>query len=112
MESTSAYIVTIITALVFLLIATFIANAIRFEGGSRPRDPQKRKTWFWILAIVNPIVSFVLGYFVFKPDANVLIVARYMTALAIGTGIGFVVYIVIGYILSRMFPNGKIGHWF
>lgn len=112
MEPTLAYIVTIVTAFVFLLIAIFSANAIRFEGGSRPRDPQRRKIWFWILAILNPSIAFALGYFVFKPDANVLIVGRYMSALSIGTGIGFAAYIVIGFILSRIFRNGKLGHWF
>ncbi len=112
MESTSAYIVTIITALLFLFVAALIASAIQFEKGSRPRDPRKRKTWFWILAILNPMIAFTLGYFVFKPDANVLIVSRYITALSIGTGIGFIAYIVLGFLLSRMFRNGKLGHWF
>ena len=88
MESTSAYIIAIITSLVFLLLSVFIANAIKFEGGSKPKDPQKRKMWFWILAILNPAITFLLGYFVFKPDANIMIVNKYVTALIIGTGIG------------------------
>lgn len=112
MESTTAYIVSIITALVFLLLSAFIATAIKFQGGSNPKDPQKRKMWFWVLAILNPAVIFLLGYFVFKPDANILIVNKYITALSIGTGIGFVLYIVIGFVLSKIFRNGKLGHWF
>lgn len=112
MESTSAYIVTIITALAFLLITTFVAIAIPYEAGSRPRDPRKRRAWFWILAILNPLAAFLLGYLVFKPDANVLVVSRYMTALSIGTGIGFIVYIILGFILSRMFQKSKLGNWF
>lgn len=112
MESTSAYIISIVTALIFLLISAFIANAIKFQGGSNPKDPQKRKMWFWILAILNPVVIFLLGYFVFKPEANVMIVNKYITALGIGTGIGFVLYIILGFVLSKMFKNGKLGHWF
>lgn len=112
MESTTAYIISIVIALVFLLLSVFIASAIKFQGGSNPKDPQKRKIWFWILAIINPAVIFLLGYFVFKPDANILIVNNYTSALSIGTGIGFVLYIIIGFILSRVFRNGKLGHWF
>jgi sulfoxide reductase heme-binding subunit YedZ len=112
MESTSAYIITLLTALIFVLISALIANAIKFEGGSNPKDPQSRKTWFWILAILNPAVAFLLGYFVFKPDANMMVVNRYMSALSMGTAIGFVVYILIGFVLSKIFANGKIGHWF
>ena len=55
---------------------------------------------------------FDIGYFVFKPDANILIVNRYISALSIGTGVGFVLYILLGFILSKVFRNGKLGHWF
>lgn len=112
MESTTAYIISVITALIFILLAAIISNAITFEGGSNPKDPQKRKTWFWILCIINPAVCFLAGYFVFKPDANVMIVNNYVHALSIGTIIGFVIYILLGFILSKVFANGKIGHWF
>ncbi|SDG06639.1 hypothetical protein SAMN05421827_103110 [Pedobacter terrae] len=112
MESTSAYIISIITALIFLLVSAIIANAIKFEGGSNPKDPQTRKTWFWVLAILNPAVCFLLGYYVFKPDANIMVLNNYVTALSIGTAIGFILYIIIGFVLSKIFATGKIGHWF
>ena len=112
MESTSAYIITLVTALIFLLLSAIIANAIKFEGGSNPKDPQSRKTWFWILAILNPALAFLVGYFVFLPDANRMVVNNYVSALSMGTAIGFVLYILLGFILSKVFANGKIGHWF
>jgi len=112
MESTPAYIITIGIALIFLLLSAIIANAIKFEGGSNPKDPQSRKTWFWILAILNPALAFLLGYFVFKPDANMMVVNNYVSALSMGTAIGFVLYILLGFVLSKVFANGKIGHWF
>jgi sulfoxide reductase heme-binding subunit YedZ len=112
MESTSAYITSIITALIFLLLSAIIANAIKFEGGSNPKDPKSRKTWFWVLAILNPATCFLLGYYVFKPDANIMVLNNYVTALSIGTGIGFFIYIVLGFVMSKIFATGKIGHWF
>lgn len=112
MQSISAYIISISISFIFLLVAAFISTSIKFEGGSRPKDPQKRKTWFWILALLNPAVIFLMGYFVFKPDANIMIVNKYVSALGIGTAIGFVIYIVAGFVLSKIFKNGKLGHWF
>lgn len=112
MESTSAYIISIITTLLFLLLSALVATAIKFEGGSNPTDPKSRKIWFWILAVLNPAVGFLLGYFVFKPDANIMVVNNYVNALSIGTAIGFFLYILLGFVLSKMFANGKIGHWF
>lgn len=112
MQSVSAYITSIGIAFIFLLLATFISTAIKFEGGSRPNDAQKRKTWFWVLALLNPVVIYLLGYYVFKPDANIMIVNNYITALGIGTAVGFFVFIIAGFLLSKVFKNGKIGHWF
>ncbi|HTE01456.1 MAG TPA: hypothetical protein VK668_19350 [Mucilaginibacter sp.] len=112
MESTSAYIISAIIALIILLLSALIANAIKFEGGSKPKDPQKRKIWFWVLAFVNPGIIFLLGYFVFKPDANLMILNNYINALSIGTIAGFFLYIVLGFVLSKIFANGKLGHWF
>jgi len=112
MESTSAYIISLGAALLFLLLSAILANAIKYEGGSHPSDPKSRKLWFWILAGLNPVICFLMGYYVFKPDANIMVVNNYISALSIGTAIGFVLYILLGFILSKVFANGKIGHWF
>lgn len=112
MHSISAYITSIGIAFIFLLLAALISNAIKFEGGSKPNDAQKRKTWFWVLALLNPVVTYLLGYYVFKPDANIMIVNKYIAALGIGTAVGFFVFIIAGFVLSKIFKNGKIGHWF
>ncbi len=110
---TTAYIISVVTALVFLLLSAFIANAIKFEGGSNPKDPGKRKMWFWILAVLNPAVIFLLGYFVFMPKgAGLMKKEDFIHALSIGTGIGFILYLIIGFALSKIFKNGKLGHWF
>src|SRR4051812_30161072 len=112
MESTTAYIISVIIALIVLLLSTIIAIAIKFEGGTRPKDPKSRKMWFWVLAFINPIVIFLLGFFVFMPDGNTRIIKNYITALSIGTIAGFFLYIILGFVLSKIFTNGKLGHWF
>tara|TARA_B110001469_G_C9641159_1_gene322537 strand:+ start:1619 stop:1954 length:336 start_codon:yes stop_codon:yes gene_type:complete len=108
------YIITSVCALLMLLIAALISNSIKFEGGSKPKDPKKRRVWFWVFAILNPTIAFVLLYLVFKPDAMLDIMAHddYMAAFPIALGVGFVVYILFGFIISKMFKHGKLGHWF
>ncbi|WPQ63839.1 hypothetical protein SIO70_03070 [Chitinophaga sancti] len=112
MESITAYTVSVIITLVILFIAAIIANLIKFEGGSRPKDPKIRKLWFWVLCLINPILIFLLGFFVFMPDGNRMVIKNYLAALTIGTVAGFFLYILLGFILSRIFTNGKLGHWF
>ena len=110
----TSYIISVISAAFFILIAALISNAIKFEGGSNPQDPKKRKLWFWIMAIINPVVFFLLGAFVLAPvaDDDQMVYDAYMGALPIAAAVGFVVYIVIGFVLAKMFKNGKLGHWF
>ncbi|MXV14290.1 hypothetical protein [Hufsiella ginkgonis] len=112
MELTTAYVVSGITTTTLLLVAAFIATAINYEGGARPKDPARRRTWFWVIAVLNPAIIYLLGYYLFMPEANIMIVKRYVNALSIGTAAGFVGYIALGYILSRIYRTGKIGHWF
>jgi len=112
MESVIAYVLSLINLLVFILLAVFSARAIKNQLVVNATDPRKRKIWFWVLAALNPIVNFILGYFFFKPDGNAMVVEDYKTALFLGTGIGFVLYILIGFILSRIFKHGKLGNWF
>ena len=110
----TTYIISLIVAATMILLAALISNAIKFEGGANPKDPGKRKMWFWVMAIINPLVYFVLASFVLAPkaDEDQMVYDDYMAIVPIATAVGFVVYIIIGFVLSKMFKNGKLGHWF
>ncbi|MFN5795777.1 MAG: hypothetical protein ACK455_13305 [Bacteroidota bacterium] len=110
----NSYITSIIAAGLFILIAAVISNAIKFEGGASPKDPGKRKLWFWILAIINPVVFYILRAFALapNPENDQMVYDDYMASLPIAAGVGFVVYVVLGFVLSKAFKNGKLGNWF
>ena len=44
---TTTYIFAFIFLGVFLLLAALISKMIAYEGGTNPKDPGKRKMWFW-----------------------------------------------------------------
>lgn len=110
----STYITSIISTGLFILIAALISNAIKFEGGANPKDPGKRKMWFWIIAIMNPVIFYVLSAFVLAPDPDndQMVYDEYMATLPIAAGVGLVVYVILGFVLSKIFNNGKLGNWF
>jgi methionine sulfoxide reductase heme-binding subunit len=113
MHSVSAYIISIIIALIILFASVIISISIKFEGGTKPKDPRNRRMWFWILALVTPVIIFLMGFFVFLPTyANRKVINDYISALSIGTVAGFFLYVILGFMLSRVFRNGKLGHWF
>ncbi len=110
----TSYIIAAIFAGAMILVAAFISVAVKFEGGADPSDPRKRKTWFWIFAIVNPILFYLLGSFIMAPKASDDQMAHdeYMSSLPVATAVGFLLYILIGFVLSKVFKNNKLGHWF
>ena len=109
----SAYIIGIVVFIVMLLIAAVVANAIAFEPGVNPSDPRKRKTWFWILGVLTPVLTFVLTYFIVYTGIKMkTVMDKYMTAMCISTAMSFVFYVVSGFALSKIFKHGKLSSWF
>jgi len=108
------YIISSGFALVFLLIAALISSMIKYEGGANPSDPKKRKVWFWVFAILNPAAYFSLSAFVLAPDKieYPMEYDEYMAVVPIAAAVGFVAYILLGFIISKIFKNGKLGNWF
>ena len=108
------YILSVVTAALFLLISVIISSIIKFEGGANPSDPRKRKIWFIILGVINPLVFFLLGRFVLAPNEenNAMEYQEFIDALPLATVIGLASYFIIGFILSKLFKNGKIGNWY
>jgi len=110
----NAYVISIVVAVVVLLIAALISNSIKYEGGAHPKDPGKRKMAFWVLMILAPVLTYVLGAFVIHPDQSVDPIAHdeHMQSLPIAAGVAALFYIVVGFVLAKAMKNGKIGHWF
>ena len=107
----STYILSIIFAALVLLIAAVISNAIKFEGGVNPKDSGKRKMWFWIFAVLNPVLFYVIAAFVMVPSSKKESV-QWMDSLPIAIIVGFFIYIILGFVVSKIFKNGKLGNWF
>jgi sulfoxide reductase heme-binding subunit YedZ len=110
----NAYVIAIATVILVMLIAAFSAHAIQFQGGANPADKKKRKLWFWILSILAPIITYVVGAFVIHPDPEMdqMAYEEHMNALPIASLVALVLYILIGLVLSKMKVSIKIAHWF
>lgn len=107
------YIISAVFAGLFLLIAAIISNSISFEGGANPKDPGKRKLWFWIMGVLGTISNLLFGFFFYYyNENNSYAKSQLITAIGIGSGICFILYIVLGVVVSKIFKNGKLGNWF
>lgn len=101
-------------ALAILLLAAIISILIQFEGGINPKDDNKRRIVFWVFAILNPIVYWLLAYFYFAPDPEESRRAynRFIEVIPRDMLIGVISYIIVGIIVSKFAVTGKLGHWF
>jgi sulfoxide reductase heme-binding subunit YedZ len=107
----NTYILATVVSAAVLLVAAFISNAIKYEGGANPKDPLRRRVWFWVLAVVNPIVLFVLAMYVLAPTNRAKLI-EWNESLPYALGVGVLVYIMVGFGVSKVFRNGKLGNWF
>jgi hypothetical protein len=101
-------------ALAILLLAAIISILIQFEGGINPKDDNKRRLVFWVFAILNPIVYWLLAYFYLAPDPEESRRAynRFIEVIPRDMLIGVISYIIVGIIVSKLAVSGKLGHWF
>ena len=110
---TSTYIFAVIFLVVFLLLAIIISNMIAIEGGSNPKDPGKRKMWFWIFAILGPISFYLYNFLMVIPTIRRgPAMDSFSMHPAIATGVILVSYILIGFIIAKTKKRGKLGNWF
>jgi len=110
---TSTYIFALIFMGVAILLAAVISNLIKFEAGANPKDPGKRRMWFWIFAILGPVAFFL--YYLLSVIPTIKkgpALEKFGVTHIIGTAIILVGYIVIGFVLSKMMKRGKLGNWF
>lgn len=107
----SAYIVGFILTVVMLIVSAIVSNLIAYRPDNS--DCKNRKTWFWVLGILTPVLTFlitlVFGYLSIKSRTKA---DNYMVAMAISSATSFVLYIILGWILAKVNKHGKIGNWF
>lgn len=110
---TNSYMFGAVCAVVFLLIAVLISNMIKFEGGSNPKDPKKRRMWFWIIGIITPVVFYLYNLFLVIPTIKKgPALEKFSLHGALSALESLVVYLLLGFILSKVMNRGKLGNWF
>lgn len=109
-STASAYMSGVITSLVLILISGLIAKSISFKPDLT--DVSKRKLWFWVLAILCPIITFGITFAIYSDIKGKSAQNTYMVAMCIATVISFILYVVLGFIAAKTNKNGKLSNWF
>ena len=106
------YLLAGIVAAAFVGVAALVANVIKFEGGAHPRDSAKRRMYFWSLLLCAVTSLFAYNRFGITPTITPSLQPRFFTVGAISVGVLVVTYVMLGFLLSKLFPTGKLASWF
>ena len=109
-STASAYMSGVITSLVLILASGMIAKSISFKPDLS--DVSKRQLWFWVLAILCPIITFGITFAIYSGIKGKSAQNSYMVAMCISAVVSFILYVVIGVIAPKANKNGKLGNWF
>lgn len=107
----NAYMFAIAAGAAMLLIAALISSMISYQGGANPTDPRQRKMVFWIFCLLTPVVIYFAGVGAVAPS-DALGAKQFNDAIGIATAAGLGLYLIVGFILAKVFKNGKLGNWF
>lgn len=110
---TNTYVFAVITAVIMIGLAILVASMIQYQSGANPKDKMKRKMWFWILAILTPLIFFIYNLFLVLPNIKA---GPAMNKFSLHSGlspvIAFVVFVILGIVVSKLFKRKKVGNWF
>jgi len=95
---------------VFVLLSVFIVGLVPYEPGKYDKSYIKRRVWFVIVWFLSFSLFFCYNYFAIMPlISNVSFMSKFMNAIAISTGIIFLGYGIIGFVIMKLFPRSKYG---
>ena len=105
------YVYAAIAAVVALIISIVLSNGVAFRPDMS--DVGKRKGIFWFTSIAAPVLTFLLAFFFFfftlKTGSKKTACILHMSISVIAS---WVLYIIVGFVVSKANPKGKLGSWF
>lgn len=107
----NTYILAVVAAIVFVGIAILIGSLIAYQGGKNPSDAKKRRVWFWLTGIVATAAFFCYNYFYVSGTIvpTQMLQDKFFTHTAIATGVTLVVYVIAGFVMSKLLKRQKFG---
>ena len=107
----NTYILAVVAAIVFVGIAILIGSMIAYQGGKNPTDAKKRRVWFWLTGIVATAAFFCYNYFYVSGTIvpTQMLQDKFFTHTAIATGVALVVYVIAGFVMSKLLKRQKFG---
>ena len=102
-----AIVTGLVVAVVLLCISIAVCKAILPEIGKASAAVAKRRTVFWLLAVISPVITFCVDFFAYRPLVKGgPALDKFLTYEIISVSASFVLYVLVGLILAKtIFKN-------
>lgn len=105
------YILALVASVAALVLAIVLSNNVTFQPDLS--DVSKRKGIFWFSSIIAPVLSALLAFlFVYLDLKTGSKKSMFMLHMVIGLCVSWIVYVALGFIVSKANKQGKLGSWF
>lgn len=104
------YILTFAIFAICFGVATIVANNTLYRPDGS--DISKRRIWFWVMLVISVILSIGINFGISNSLEVQSSAYKYFKHACIADGIFTVLYILVGWLLSSVMKNKKIGTWF
>lgn len=100
-----------VTMVAILLLAILLANLVNVRPDMS--DSKTRKIQFWLLSFCSLFIGLILNYIIYYRDLLIPSQKKdYLLHMLVAGAVSYVVYILLGFILSKIFKSSKLGTWF
>lgn len=107
---TQAYMLAFVVMAVLFAVAVVASNLVLFKPGNP--GTTTRRIVFWSMCVFSVILGFVINYFIANGIEVPSIKSDYIMHSGIAALASALAYIIVGLVISKIFPNAKVGTWF
>jgi ABC-type arginine/histidine transport system permease subunit len=108
-QAYETYLLAVIVAIIFVGISWIVAKLIKWEGGRDPKDAGKRRAAFFIIWFVAIASFFLYNMVVVSEKVAPNLQSRFSMVNYLSTLLLAVVYLIVGFILSKLLKSSKYG---
>ena len=103
------YMFAAIAAVIFVGVSWLVANLIKWEGGRDPKDASKRRAAFFVIWFLGGAAFFLYNMFLVAEKVAPNLQSKFSRVNYLSTALVFVVYLLVGFVLSKLMKNSKYG---
>lgn len=106
----TAYIWSVVIMVVCFFLALIFSNQVQYTA--KNSGTSTRKIIFWVFAALTLIIPLCVNMWIASDITVPAIKGQYTYHTIWAAGIVFVVYVLAGFAVSKLFPTKKVGTWF